>query len=105
MPTSGSSSIWNRKKPTAHDRGSVQKSGGQRAKLLFPDMVLRKADVLPDEATRNFSPLSALAVRAALRKFGGSVLSVSHDRKYLSEVCDTVYEPRPDGLYRIDPPE
>ncbi len=81
-------------------------SGGQRAKLLFLDMVLKKADVLLlDEPTRNFSPLSAPVVRAALRDFGGTIISVSHDRKYLSEVCDIVYELRPDGLCRIEPPE
>ena len=87
--------------------GKIERlSGGQRAKLLLLDMVLKKADVLLlDEPTRNFSPLSAPVVRAALRDFGGSILSVSHDRKYLSEVCDAVYELRPDGLHRIEPPE
>lgn len=74
-------------------------SGGQRAKLLFLDMVLRRADVLLlDEPTRNFSPLSGPAVREALRNFGGAVISVSHDRKYLSEVCDTIYELTGEGL-------
>ena len=81
-------------------------SGGQRAKLLFLDMVLKKANVLLlDEPTRNFSPLSAPVVRAALRDFGGSILSVSHDRKYLAEVCDLIYELRPDGLHPIEPPD
>ena len=74
-------------------------SGGQRAKLLFLDMVLRGADVLLlDEPTRNFSPLSAPVVRAALRDFGGAIISVSHDRKYLAEVCDAVYELTETGL-------
>ena len=77
-------------------------SGGQRAKLLFLDMVLRGANVLLlDEPTRNFSPLSAPVVRQALRSFGGTILSVSHDRKYLSEVCDTVYELTPGGLVKL----
>ena len=76
-------------------------SGGQRAKLLFLDMVLRGANVLLlDEPTRNFSPLSAPVVRAALRDFPGSIISVSHDRKYLAEVCGTVYELTPTGLRR-----
>lgn len=67
-------------------------SGGQRAKLLYLDMVLQRADVLLlDEPTRNFSPLSCPAVRAALKNFGGTILSVSHDRKFLQEVCDRVY--------------
>ena len=78
-------------------------SGGQRAKLLFLDMVLQEADVLLlDEPTRNFSPLSAPVVRRALRDFGGAVISVSHDRKYLAEVCDEIWELRPDGLRRVD---
>ncbi len=77
-------------------------SGGQRAKLLFLDMVLRRANVLLlDEPTRNFSPLSAPVVRAALQDFGGAIVSVSHDRKYLAEVCGAVYELGPEGLRRV----
>lgn len=75
-------------------------SGGQRAKLLFLEMVLKEADVLIlDEPTRNFSPLSGPVVRKAIKDFGGAVISVSHDRKYLSEVCDRVYELGEDGLF------
>lgn len=78
-----------------------QLSGGQRAKILFLEMVLKKANVLLlDEPTRNFSPLSAPVVRSALLGFGGAIISVSHDRKYLAEVCDVVYELRRDGLHR-----
>ena len=81
-------------------------SGGQRAKLLFLDMVLQEANVLLlDEPTRNFSPLSAPVVRRALRDFGGAVISVSHDRKYLAEVCDEIWELRPDGLRLFDIPQ
>ena len=76
-------------------------SGGQRAKILFLDMVIKGADVLLlDEPTRNFSPLSSPVVRAALRDFGGAIISVSHDRKYLSEVCDEVYVLEEAGLRR-----
>lgn len=78
-------------------------SGGQKAKILFLDMVLRGADVLLlDEPTRNFSPLSNPAVRTALKHYGGAVISVSHDRKYLEEVCDKIYELRENGLFSID---
>ncbi len=80
----------------------AQLSGGQKAKLLFLEMVLKNADVLVlDEPTRNFSPLSAPVVRGALRAFGGCILSVSHDRRYLAEVCDEVYELKKDGLHRL----
>lgn len=77
-------------------------SGGQQAKLLFLDMVLREADVLVlDEPTRNFSPLSAPVIREALRAYGGTIISVSHDRRYLDEVCDQVYELTEQGLSRV----
>ncbi|MCL2378914.1 MAG: ATP-binding cassette domain-containing protein [Defluviitaleaceae bacterium] len=79
-----------------HDEmlGKIGKlSGGQKAKILFLDMVLKGANVLVlDEPTRNFSPLSAPEIRKNLIGFGGTIISVSHDRKYLDEVCDRVYE-------------
>ncbi len=74
-------------------------SGGQKAKILFLDMVLRNANVLLlDEPTRNFSPLSNPVVRQALKNFGGTIISISHDRKYLNEVCDKVYILSEEGL-------
>lgn len=77
-------------------------SGGQRAKILFLDMVLKGANVLVlDEPTRNFSPLSSPVVRHALADFGGTIISISHDRKYLTEVCDTVYELDSTGLHKM----
>jgi len=76
-------------------------SGGQKAKILFTDMVLKGANVLVlDEPTRNFSPLSAPEIRRTLTNFGGAVISVSHDRKYLEEACDVVYELTKEGLQR-----
>ncbi|MBR1781106.1 MAG: ABC-F family ATP-binding cassette domain-containing protein, partial [Oscillospiraceae bacterium] len=79
-------------------------SGGQKAKLLLLRASLTEVDVLLlDEPTRNFSPLSAPEIRAILRAFPGAILSVSHDRKYLSEVCDTVYRLTPGGLEPVDP--
>lgn len=80
-------------------------SGGQKAKILFLDMVLRKSNVLLlDEPTRNFSPLSGPIVREALKRFGGAIISISHDRKYLREVCNTVYELTETGLHKIGAP-
>lgn len=78
-------------------------SGGQKAKLFFLDLEIAGSNVLIlDEPTRNFSPLSGPVIRASLRKFGGAILSVSHDRKYLREVCDVLYELTDEGLRRID---
>ena len=74
-------------------------SGGQKAKILFLEMVLKNANVLLlDEPTRNFSPLSNPVVRRSIREFRGAVISISHDRKYLSEVCDKIYRLDKNGL-------
>ena len=74
-------------------------SGGQKAKLLFLKMSLSGANVLLlDEPTRNISPLSGPKIRELLRAYEGCIISVSHDRKYIGEVCGTVYEMTSDGL-------
>ena len=77
-------------------------SGGQKAKLLFLKMSMAGCNVLIlDEPTRNFSPLSNPVIRGMLKEYGGTIISVSHDRKYIDEVCDTVYELTKTGLQRI----
>ena len=74
-------------------------SGGQRAKVLLLRLSLSDANVLLlDEPTRNFSPLSGPVIRGIFREFPGCILSISHDRKYLGEVCDKVYELTEEGL-------
>lgn len=74
-------------------------SGGQRAKVLLLKMSLSGANVLIlDEPTRNFSPLSGGVLRNMLREFPGAIISISHDRKYIAEVCKKVYELTEDGL-------
>ena len=74
-------------------------SGGQKAKVLLLKLSMSGANVLIlDEPTRNFSPLSGPVIRRMLKEFPGAVISVSHDRKYLSEVCDRICSLTPDGL-------
>lgn len=74
-------------------------SGGQKAKILLLHMSLSGADVLVlDEPTRNFSPLSGPVIRGILKDFPGAIISISHDRKYIGEVCDRVYELTENGL-------
>ncbi len=74
-------------------------SGGQKAKILFLKMTMNPCDfLLLDEPTRNFSPLSGPVIRELLKGFPGAVLGISHDRKFISEVCTKVYELTPDGL-------
>ncbi|MBP3729563.1 MAG: ABC-F family ATP-binding cassette domain-containing protein [Lachnospiraceae bacterium] len=77
-------------------------SGGQRAKVLLLRLSLSDANVLLlDEPTRNFSPLSGPVIRQIFAAFPGCLISISHDRKYLQEVCETLYELRDGGLHKL----
>ncbi len=75
-------------------------SGGSKAKLILLHLVWNAYDVLLlDEPTRNVSPLSNPIIREALHDYQGCIISVSHDRKYIQEVCDTVYVMDQQGLH------
>lgn len=74
-------------------------SGGQKAKVLLLKMSISGANVLiMDEPTRNFSPLSGPVIRQMLKNYPGAIISISHDRKFIEEVCDKVYELSENGL-------
>lgn len=78
-------------------------SGGQKAKVLLLKLSMSGANVLIlDEPTRNFSPLSGPVIRKMLKEFPGAVISVSHDRKYLDEVCDKIYRLTENGLFSVE---
>lgn len=81
----------------SHPAGAL--SGGQKAKLFFAKMILDGCNVLVlDEPTRNFSPLSGPVIRELLSGYPGAIISVSHDRKYIFEVCHKVYRLEDGGL-------
>ena len=85
------------------DHSIAELSGGQKAKVLLLKMSLSGANVLVlDEPTRNFSALSAPVIRGMLSEFPGAIISISHDRKYISEVCRKVYRLTQDGLLKED---
>lgn len=77
-------------------------SEGQKAKLSLLTMIVQNNNVLVlDEPTRNLSPLSNPTIRELLNNYHGAVISVSHDRKFISEVCDEVYELCENGLVKV----
>lgn len=84
------------------DHAVAELSGGQRAKLYFAKMILDRAEVLVlDEPTRNLSPLSGPEIRAALQDFGGCIIAVSHDRKFIAEVFQEVLSLDEEGLHPV----
>ncbi|MBR5341517.1 MAG: ABC-F family ATP-binding cassette domain-containing protein [Erysipelotrichaceae bacterium] len=77
-------------------------SEGQKCKILLIKLILDKCDVLiMDEPTRNLSPLSNPVIRRILNEYKGCIIAVSHDRRFIDEVCDKVYELRKEGLISL----
>ena len=74
-------------------------SNGSKAKLFLVKLVLDKCDVLIlDEPTRNVSPLSNPIIRKVLKEYKGTIISISHDRKYINEVVNALYVLTPYGI-------
>ena len=66
----------------------------QLLKLLMQDPDL----LLLDEPTRNFSPLSQPELLELFKKYEGTIISVSHDRTFLNQVCSKIYKLTSDSL-------
>ena len=78
-------------------------SGGQQGKLLLLNLVLRKPNFLIlDEPTRNFSPTSQPEIRKLFATYPGGLITVSHDRRFLKEVCRSIYRLTEHGLEVVD---
>lgn len=77
-------------------------SSGTKAKLILMKLVMNKYNVLIlDEPTRNVSPLSNPIIRQVLKNYKGTIIRVSHDRKYINEVVDDIYVLNINGLEYI----
>lgn len=84
------------------ERSLKNLSGGQKAKVFFAKMNMDKAEVLIlDEPTRNLSPLSQPEIIESLKNYKGAIIGVSHDRDFIKEVFDRVYELDYSGLNEI----
>ena len=68
-------------------------SGGEKAKIFFAKLILEKDNVmLLDEPTRNISPLSNKAFINSIKEYNGVLIAVSHDRNFVYQVFDDIYE-------------
>lgn len=74
-------------------------SGGTRAKVLWAAVLLSHPDVLIlDEPTRNISPLVQPALRDMMNHYPGCVITVTHDRQWLEESSEVIYQLTKEGL-------
>jgi ATPase subunit of ABC transporter with duplicated ATPase domains len=82
----------------AVDKAIPSLSGGEQARLLFAKLAVERPNVLVlDEPTNHLDLESIHALVAALQKFEGAVVFVSHDRFFVSEVATRVLELTPTG--------
>jgi ATP-binding cassette, subfamily F, member 3 len=69
-----------------------QLSGGERARLAILRLILQPYNFLIlDEPTNHMDMDSKAAIESALNSYTGTVIAVSHDRRFLDSVTDTIF--------------
>jgi len=74
-------------------------SGGERARLALCKLLLKSYNFLIlDEPTNHLDIASKNILKAALELFDGTILVVSHDRTFLSDLTDRILEIKSEGV-------
>jgi ATPase subunit of ABC transporter with duplicated ATPase domains len=80
------------------DKAIGSLSGGEAARLIFCRILVEKPNLLVLDEPTNHLDLEAIhALAKGLKEFDGTVLFVSHDRWFVSEVATRILELTPDG--------
>ncbi len=75
-------------------------SGGEAARLVFARLGVEEPNVLLLDEPTNHLDLEAIeALVEGLKNFDGTLLFVSHDRWFVSQLADRILELRPDGAH------
>jgi ATPase subunit of ABC transporter with duplicated ATPase domains len=79
-------------------------SGGERARVALLKLLLGENNLLLlDEPTNHLDTDANEAVEEAFNQYEGSIITVSHDRWFLDQVCDTIWFLGGDGNLHIYP--
>ena len=78
-------------------------SGGEAARLLFARLSVQEPNVLILDEPTNHLDLEAIeAMVVALKAYEGTLIFVSHDRWFVSELADRIVEITPQGLQAFE---
>jgi ATPase subunit of ABC transporter with duplicated ATPase domains len=73
-------------------------SGGEKGRMIWGKLMLGKHNVLfMDEPTNHMDMESIESLQAALDRFPGTLVFVSHDREFVSTLAQRIIEIRTDG--------
>ncbi len=74
-------------------------SGGESCRLMFCKLMLQKPNVLVfDEPTNHLDLEAVIALNAALQKYEGTILLVTHDEDLIDEVATRIWHLTDDGI-------
>ncbi|MEZ5344026.1 MAG: ABC-F family ATP-binding cassette domain-containing protein [Pyrinomonadaceae bacterium] len=77
-------------------------SGGEKGRLSLAKLIYSKANVLIlDEPTNHLDIPSREALEEALRKYDGTIITVSHDRYFLDQIATQIFAFEEDGRTEI----
>ena len=69
-----------------------QLSGGERARLAILRLILQPYNLLLlDEPTNHMDMESKAAIESALNSYSGTIIAVSHDRRFLDKIADIIF--------------
>ena len=81
------------------DKPAAALSGGEAARVIFARLSVQKPNVMVlDEPTNHLDLETIAALTDALQKREGTLLFVSHDRHFVSQLATRIIELRPDGI-------
>jgi ATPase subunit of ABC transporter with duplicated ATPase domains len=81
------------------DKSTATLSGGERARLILAKMMAERSNILIFDEPTNHLDLEAIdSLEAAMKAFNGTILLVSHNRWFVSNLATRVLEILPDEL-------